>query len=197
MNVTISSEKSCFTVSITQENLAKLIAFAMEIAENEKNLGASTETGLNKEAQGLSESSFNSQSIMDTPFLPEESAGTGEQGEIIKPAGTYKGFMRLRCQKCGAVHSFCAKTPISEYRCYKCGGKTELENMHRMFVECKCGSKYSYYTNEMEEMITHDCLNCGAPVDLKFNSRRTAYVTILDCGGIKQNPYRILTRKGY
>lgn len=90
----------------------------------------------------------------------------------------YKGFMYIKCEHCGETRGFCAKQPIDEYRCDECGGKTKLKDLRRMFLDCECGSHYKYYTNETAEVVTNNCINCGSPVDMMLNSRRTAYVSI-------------------
>lgn len=95
--------------------------------------------------------------------------------------GKYKGFMYIKCEHCGETRGFCAKQPIDEYRCDECGGKTKLKDLRRMFLDCECGSHYKYYTNETAEVVTNNCINCGSPVDMMLNSRRTAYVSI---GGV-------------
>lgn len=92
--------------------------------------------------------------------------------------GKYKGFMYIKCEHCGETRGFCAKQPIDEYRCNECGGKTKLKDLRRMFLDCECGSHYKYYTNETAEVVTNNCINCGSPVDMMLNSRRTAYVSI-------------------
>lgn len=95
--------------------------------------------------------------------------------------GKYKGFMYIKCEHCGETRGFCAKQPIDEYRCDECGGKTKLKDLRRMFLDCECGSHYKYYTNETAEVVTNNCINCGSPVDMMLNSRRTAYVSIGGC----------------
>lgn len=82
----------------------------------------------------------------------------------------------------GETRGFCAKQPIDEYRCNECGGKTKLKDLRRMFLDCECGSHYKYYTNETAEVVTNNCINCGSPVDMMLNSRRTAYISIV--GGV-------------
>ena len=104
---------------------------------------------------------------------PPSYAGTAD--------GKYKGFMYIKCEHCGETRGFCAKQPIDEYRCDECGGKTKLKDLRRMFLDCECGSHYKYYTNETAEVVTNNCINCGSPVDMMLNSRRTAYVSI---GGV-------------
>lgn len=179
MNVSISSEKSCFKVRLSKDNLAKLIAFAIEAAEAEEDGNALTGTESEKLGHDGTDSIIRPQQGMESLLLFGKPAGTdGREEEAAAPTGEYRGFLRIRCQWCNAVHSFCAKEPVSECRCRECDEKTKLENLKKMFVECKCGGRYKYYTNEEEPKITHNCLNCGAPVDLELNLRKSAYATI-------------------
>lgn len=94
------------------------------------------------------------------------------------PDGKYKGFLFLKCEKCGETRGFNAKVPIDEYRCDKCGGRTKLKDLRRMFIDCECGQHSRYYTNETAEVVTNNCINCGQPIDAMLNARRTAYVSI-------------------
>ena len=99
--------------------------------------------------------------------------------QITKPdGGKYKGFLLIECDHCGETRGFCAKQPIDEYRCNECGGRTKLSGLRRMFMDCECGRHSRYYTNETAEVVTHNCIECGSPVDMMLNSRRTAYVSI-------------------
>lgn len=91
----------------------------------------------------------------------------------------YKGFLLIKCKHCGKLKGFCAKTPIREFSC-ECGGKTELHDLKMAHLHCKCGSHWKYKTNLAEEKIEYNCLNCGSPVDMELNSRRSTYVTITD-----------------
>lgn len=100
-----------------------------------------------------------------------------QQGE--QEPEEYKGFLMIKCEKCGEIKGFCAKTPISEYRC-QCGGKTKLRNLKMVHLHCKCGSYFKYKTNITDERFEYNCLTCGSPVDLELNGRRNTYVTIGD-----------------
>lgn len=91
----------------------------------------------------------------------------------------YKGFLMIKCEKCGNIKGFCAKTPISEYTC-SCGGKTKLHGLKMVHLHCKCGSYFKYKTNITDERFEYNCLECGSPVDLELNSRRNTYVTVGD-----------------
>lgn len=91
----------------------------------------------------------------------------------------YRGFLLIKCEHCGKIKGFCAKTPISEFTC-DCGEKTELYDLKPAHLHCKCGSNWKYKTNITDETFDYNCLNCGSPVDLELNSRRNTYVTIID-----------------
>lgn len=98
-----------------------------------------------------------------------------EQAELEE----YKGFLMIKCEKCGEIKGFCAKTPIREYKC-GCGGRTKLHDLKMVHLHCKCGSHFKYKTNITDERFEHNCLTCGSPVDLELNGRRNTYVTIGD-----------------
>lgn len=89
----------------------------------------------------------------------------------------YKGFLLVKCEKCGKLRGFCAKTPTAYSKC-ECGHRTELHDLRPVFLKCKCGSVFKYKTNVTEEIFDFPCLKCGNPVDLQLNKRGTAYVTI-------------------
>lgn len=92
----------------------------------------------------------------------------------------YKGFLIIRCQHCGEIKGFCAKSPISTFTCGECGQRTELRNLKPLHLKCKCGSQFTYNTNIDGETFEWPCLNCGSPVDLQLNRRGDTYVTIAD-----------------
>ena len=174
----------------------------MEIAEEEgKNIDAPATEPAQDIHYGIRAAWKKPEESEDTGMKPEETEELYDpEDEIETPTEEYKGFLRIRCPWCSAVHSFCAKEPISEYHCKECEGKTKLKGLVKMFVECsKCGEKYKYYTNEEKPKIIHDCFNCGAPVDLELNARKTSYVTARDRigGGTRHRFYDILTKKFY
>lgn len=96
--------------------------------------------------------------------------------------GPYKGFLLIVCEECGAVKAFCAKRETYSFKC-PCGHETALENLRPMYMHCKCGKTFRYKTNAQTETLTHNCLDCKAPVDMELNGRGTAYVTIGVRGG--------------
>lgn len=90
----------------------------------------------------------------------------------------YKGFLLIKCEHCGKLRGFCAKTPISKTTC-DCGHTIELHDLKPLYLECgKCGSRFKYKTNADTEELEYPCLQCGSPVDLELNKRSTAYVTV-------------------
>ena len=130
--------------------------------------------------------------------LPEDEAETRDFGEVLeefeqkqkrtwnetrgavyKPAdGKYKGFLFIKCEHCGETRGFNAKVPIDEYKCSECGRKTKLKVLRPAHLDCECGKHWKYQTNETADVLTINCINCGQPVDMMLNARRTAYVSI-------------------
>lgn len=105
-------------------------------------------------------------------------AGAGEQQDACK---SYKGFLLLRCPKCGEVKAFCSKKEMKGYHCFDCGEDMPfLEPLRTAWVRCKCGMHYSYKTNLDNDYIEANCVNCGAPVTMNWNERRKNYETMGD-----------------
>lgn len=91
----------------------------------------------------------------------------------------YKGFLLIRCSKCGQVRGFCAREPIAASQCRACNEFTPLDELLPMQVRCKCGSIFRYKTNLTEDSFSYSCLSCGAPVDLAYNKKAGRYQTVL------------------
>ena len=91
---------------------------------------------------------------------------------------TYKGFLLIRCAQCGELRGFCAKQPISSYRCATCNGETPLHDLTSAHIRCKCGKHFKYRTNFEEDFLTYSCLSCGAPVNLAYNKKARTYQTV-------------------
>lgn len=104
----------------------------------------------------------------------------------------YKGFLYIKCDKCGREKGFCSKEKIKSYKC-DCGNEMELVNLKPLYTKCKCGNEFKYMTNMNTAEFTYKCFTCGSPVDVKMNSRRTAYITI--GGGGTKGYNRKLARK--
>lgn len=90
----------------------------------------------------------------------------------------YGGFLYLECPYCGERKAFCSKYPLKYYKCDSCGKKTELQDLSRMFLNCECGKNAAYLTNVPDEIFDVECINCGAPVAVQYNSKKKLYETI-------------------
>lgn len=104
------------------------------------------------------------------PYSKPTEAAAGGRGET--------GFLIIKCSHCGDVHAFCAKQPITVYRCEKCGGHTPLTDMSPLRIMCECGSKYNYRTNITENQMDVNCYRCGCPVAVEWVERRGRYEPI-------------------
>lgn len=96
----------------------------------------------------------------------------------FNPENGHKGFLIIRCQKCGKIKGFCAKNPVTDYRC-SCGAETPLGDLRRAEVTCKCGGHYKYRTNIEDKVFDFSCLSCGSPVDLVWNDRKKVYESLM------------------
>ena len=95
------------------------------------------------------------------------------------------GFLLIRCAHCGDIHAFCARQPITVYRCEKCGGHTPLTDMFPLRVTCECGGRYNYRTNLTVKQMDVNCYKCGCPVAVEWSERRGRYEPIGWDGGRK------------
>ncbi len=96
-----------------------------------------------------------------------------------KDGHEYKGFLYIRCPECGTERGLCSKAGQHSIHCDECGCNDEFEEaLTPMYVKCECGSSFKYMTNKKEEMFDMVCLNCKAPVPVKYNSKKNCYETI-------------------
>ena len=100
-----------------------------------------------------------------------------ERSLVQEPRG-YSGFLHIRCEHCGKTKTFCAKYQLSCFGCKECGEKTELKDLKLAFINCECGGRTRYFTNETADLIELNCINCGMPVALKYNAKKKRYETI-------------------
>ena len=83
----------------------------------------------------------------ETMFGPKETWAIPDRAEAKETTPkTYKGFLLIRCAQCGDLRGFCAKQPISSYRCAACGGETPLHDLTSAHIRCKCGKSFKYRT---------------------------------------------------
>ena len=113
----------------------------------------------------------------DSTVIGFPSNSDGETVGAITEPKKYKGFLLIRCDRCGKLRAFNARNPISEYRCSECGAITPLPDLKMAYMDCTCGAHFKYKTNETAMEIRYNCLDCGKKVKMNLNSRGTTYVT--------------------
>ena len=93
---------------------------------------------------------------------------------------SYRGFLHMKCSHCGALRAFFTKEPITNYRCKECGEETPFkEPLKIMILSCpSCGREFKYRTNSTEPRVTHNCIECGAPVDMEYVEKKDCYMTM-------------------
>lgn len=97
---------------------------------------------------------------------------------LTRESRGYTGFLHIRCEHCGKTKTFYDKHQLSYYGCKECGKKTDLKDLKLAFINCECGGRIRYFTNETAELIELNCINCGMPVALKYNAKKKLYETI-------------------
>ena len=90
---------------------------------------------------------------------------------------SYKGFLYIECEKCGALKGFCVKHPLTYHKC-ECGHETRLRGLRPAHVKCECNSQFRYHTNIQRDAFTIECLHCGSPVDMELDGKGTAFVSV-------------------
>lgn len=84
--------------------------------------------------------------IKETRSRPERAQDDQDERE------GYKGFLRIRCVKCGKLKSFCTKKRLSGYYC-ECGGYTILDDLVEINARCSvCGHTWGYRTNNTDPL---------------------------------------------
>lgn len=191
MKLTVSTELGEFGFNLSQASVIYLLGLIQKIEDE----GDSVLQGTREQKTKTS-----SDTIEEVP-LPEDEDNSGEEdfqtllteeeekrnAELetqfesdYSNKGKYKGFLYIKCECCGDTRGLCVKYETDEYKCNKCGGKTKLRGLRRMFLDCECGKHFKYYTNETAEVITANCIECGSPIDMMLNARRTTYISIGD-----------------
>lgn len=166
MKVSIRTDFGENNFEMTSERALALIQQAWANSE----VSAVSEIAPRRESEVERERGENSQ---NTDREQAEEPGTETEMEREE----YKGFLLVKCQRCGEIRGFCAKDPMSAYKC-KCGAWTPLIGLRRARLECECGGKYNYKTNITDKLLEYDCLNCGSPITMELDTKRDAYFTI-------------------
>ena len=115
---------------------------------------------------------FDTQELPSDPDEDEYPATEPEQRQ------GYSGFLYIKCPECGEARAFCSKHELTFYKCPDCGTKTPLDDMKPLYINCECGGRSRYLTNEDEFAFDVNCIECGSPVAVKYNRRKKIYETI-------------------
>lgn len=101
----------------------------------------------------------------------------------------YRGFVFLRCPKCGKERAFCAKEPLTRYVCRDCGASSELPPPTRAYIHCECGNTARYMTNITDWCFDIPCIRCGAPCAVEYHAGKRIYVPAGSLG-VRRPPKR-------
>ena len=108
----------------------------------------------------------------------EKNTTEGQKTAHSLPTSTYeyRGFLVVKCERCGAIRAFCSKTLIGKFIYGNCGHETPfLPNMARVDVICKCGNHATYQTNITDDHFDIPCVACGSPIDVEYNYKEKQY----------------------
>lgn len=89
----------------------------------------------------------------------------------------YKGFLYIKCEKCGVTKGYCTSRPLHYHKC-GCRHNTPLVDLATVKANCKCGESFTYKTNIVEPYFTMNCMACGNPIELELDGNGTSYVTM-------------------
>ena len=112
-----------------------------------------------------------------------------------KPEGTYSdmtgytGFLLIKCEHCGKVKAYHARSATTEHICRDCGETTVLREGKMTTAEfyCPdCGNTWRYKTNIEDAQIQHRCLNCNGQMTARWDPNAKGYVTLGRSGGAPQ-----------
>ena len=113
---------------------------------------------------------------------PAEEPGQPEPEEAPQPAKMlYKGFMYIKCPNCEEARGYFTRTGSERYFCKTCGETTFFDAaapLVPIYVRCECGKGFRYMTNMTDTAFDINCLDCGAPVAVKWNEKKGLYETI-------------------
>ena len=106
---------------------------------------------------------------------PAEQKAEPEKEDVRLKA--FRGFMHIECEHCGKITSTCLKGWQRFFTCNNCNERLPMteENMRKVVMDCKCGNHSEYFTNRVDGMFDIDCINCGAPVTVEWNSKKKEY----------------------
>lgn len=174
MKIKLIMEKRNLTVDLESQKAEQLFnAFALKL------LGIEEETVVEQKLPDIVIDQQISAPIHEAIQRQEavnETKNTWEQECFEKG---YKGFMYIRCPKCGEIRGFNAKKESRSFICKECGIVTYFEeSLKRLYLNCECGRRFTYWTNMTEEMFDIPCIECGMPVPVIYNHKKNIYETV-------------------
>ncbi len=107
--------------------------------------------------------------------ITPQSEEADPEKEQVEEGEKYKGMLSIKCEHCGEVGNFSAKTPIDTYVCEHCGKETVLKGLSKIKWLCECGNNWVYKTNRTNPIIEMRCIHCDTPVDLEYNPKHKEY----------------------
>lgn len=115
--------------------------------------------------------------MISAPAETQEPISEPERTVFEEP--TYRGFLIVKCESCGAVRAFCSRTGIKSNRCSVCGHETVLKDMTAAELRCPtCKEDWKYKTNCTDAEVTVRCLNCKTELTGRWDKKRRSYRTI-------------------
>lgn len=164
-------------VKMTVSTAGKRISVDVDEKQADKTFWGLAEKLMLAARQEKGEESVKEQMEQPKEQINPEKEDTSEEEDSCTGREGYTGFLLIKCSHCGKTKAFCSKSPLTYYKC-ECGEKTELNDLHRLYITCECGKKYGYRTNIQEPVLDVNCINCGAPVAVQWNSKKELYETI-------------------
>lgn len=89
----------------------------------------------------------------------------------------YKGFLYIKCEKCGKTKGYCTSRPLTYHKC-ECRHNTPLIDLASVKADCKCGEHFTYKTNVVDPQFSMKCMACGSHIDLELDGHGLSYVTM-------------------
>ena len=188
--ITIKTQYGEMTFMLPDDKVAEIITHAMKYAAK----AADDSIPVAEEKREASVTHANP--VMEplegeTPFVqlnqmfPDSHGHNSEDNSQSRPkrppigrSRYYRGFLLIRCEECGELRGFCARTPTDNCRCKHCGHETPLYDLRPAIIEHSCGGEYHYRTNvEDPAGFKFPCLGCGEMVTLEYDPRSDQYVT--------------------
>lgn len=89
----------------------------------------------------------------------------------------YRGFLLVKCQNCGKIYAYNARSETTESVCRDCGHTTPLRMLAQALFDCpKCGTKWTYKTNLLGAEATCRCIQCGTEMRARWHKNLRKYV---------------------